>query len=378
MLVEICIPAKNEELILRSNVLRLISFLKEKNFNYSWQIIVIVNGSTDKSKDIIEKIEKENKDFLKIKNIKEGGKGRALKTYFSESIADILVFMDADLSASLDDLESLINPLVCENFDISMGSRLLSESKIDRSFLRRTYSVLYNIFSRFVLGHDFSDLQCGFKAFTKKVVKHILPMVKDDNWFFDTEFIVLSKHFGYKIKEIPIDWKENRYFRRKTTISIFAIFYFIKNTFLFKEDLKRLEGKNYIYLIHQIFLKYKKIFRYIISGGIATCLNIVVLFICVHYYDLWYLTSAIISFCFAVVVSYLLQKFWTFKNYLRENISKQFFIFFIFALSMLLLNTLLMYLFVEIIGFYYLIAQITVSLIIGLASYAFHSKLIFK
>ena len=121
-----------------------------------------------------------------------------------------------------------------------------------------------------------------------------------------------------------------------------------------------------------------QIIRYILAGGIATASNMGVLFICVHYFKLWYLFGAIISFCCAVLISYTLQKFFVFKNYSRENIHKQFFAFFIFNFAMLGVNTLLMYLFVDIINFYYLFAQALSSILCACVNYIYFNKIIFK
>lgn len=124
--------------------------------------------------------------------------------------------------------------------------------------------------------------------------------------------------------------------------------------------------------------KYVKIIKYIFAGGFATLSNITILFICVQYFHLWYLVGTIISFCCAVIISYLLQKFFVFKNYSKENIHKQFLIFLIFNIFMLGINTILMYTFVDIISFYYLLAQALSSAICAFINYIFFNKVIFK
>lgn len=127
-----------------------------------------------------------------------------------------------------------------------------------------------------------------------------------------------------------------------------------------------------------IISKYTKIIRYIFAGGIATASNIAILFTCVHYFKLWYLTSAVISFCSAVIISYLLQKFFVFKNYSTQNIHTQFLNFFIYNLIMLGVNTLLMYFFVDIINIWYLLAQAISAIITAFINYIYFNKIIFK
>ncbi len=124
--------------------------------------------------------------------------------------------------------------------------------------------------------------------------------------------------------------------------------------------------------------KHIQIIRYIFAGGFATASNLAILFIGVHYFKLWYLTSAVISFFSAAIISYLLQKFFVFKNYSTEDMHKQFLNFFIFNLVMLGLNTLLIYTFVDILGIWYLLAQVFSSAIGACINYIYFNKVIFK
>lgn len=121
-----------------------------------------------------------------------------------------------------------------------------------------------------------------------------------------------------------------------------------------------------------------RVIRYIFSGGVAVFSNLSVLFVLTEYCHLWYLFSAVIAFCCGVVVSYFLQKFFTFKDRARRNVLKQFTSFFLYSLSMLGLNTLLMYLFVDLIGLQYLCSQILISLGIAFINYSFFREVIFN
>jgi putative flippase GtrA len=124
--------------------------------------------------------------------------------------------------------------------------------------------------------------------------------------------------------------------------------------------------------------KYFQVIRYIFAGGIATASNLAVLFVCVHYFHLWYLISAIISFCSAVIISYSLQKFFVFKDSSTKDMHKQFLNFFTFNLGMLGVNTLLMYLFVDIIGIWYMLAQALSAIIGAFVNYIYFNKVVFK
>ena len=220
MLIEFCIPIYNEEKILENNVLKLLNFCENKNFSFAWNIVLIINGSSDQSLEISKNLKEKNPRGINFVNYSEGGKGNAIKKYFENSQADILVYMDVDLAVSLDNLEDLINPVIKKKAEIVMGSRLLPDSNTDRSFLRELSSQIYNLFSRIILGHKFSDLQCGFKAIEKHASQKISPYIQDKNWFFDTELITYAKKLNFKIKEIPVSWSENRYEERKSKVNV--------------------------------------------------------------------------------------------------------------------------------------------------------------
>jgi len=234
MLIEFCIPAYNEEKILAKNALKLWTYLKNQKNNFDWKIVLLINGSSDNSEsianDLAEKYPEIHSEIVKMP-----GRGQALKIYFLKSAADIIAYMDADLAVSLDNIPDLINPLINDDYDLSIGSRLLSESKIERSFIRELSSRTYNFLSRLVLGHHFSDMQCGFKAIKKETFVKIAPNIEDKKWFFDTELIAFANHYNYKIKEVPVDWQENRYEERTSKVKI------IKDSLKFLKNLIKLK-----------------------------------------------------------------------------------------------------------------------------------------
>lgn len=240
MLVDFCLPVKNEEDILEAHALKLYNYLKSKEINYDWRIIIIVNGSNDNSLKIAQDLESRYPTNFKYKNILSGGKGLALKEYFKESQADILAFMDIDLAVTLDSLPDLINPILSGETDLVAGSRLLPESKINRSPLREFGSTNYNRLSRRLFKNNLTDLQCGFKAFTKDLYRDLAKYLRDDKWFLDTELMILAKHFGYKIKEIPVDWQENRYRKRISKVKKTEAYVFVKKLLKLKKHLKQI------------------------------------------------------------------------------------------------------------------------------------------
>lgn len=232
MFIEFCLPVHNEEKILEPNILRLYNFCINKNYKFDWRIIIINNGSSDNTKIIAEKVSQNYNNKIKIESILKPGKGRALKTYWKNSQADILVYMDIDLAVSLDNIDDLINPIINNEVDLVIGSRLLSNSKVKRSFFRELSSRIYNSLSRKILGHKFYDMQCGFKAIRIKELKEYSNYIIDNNFFFDTELVFCFYYYGARIKEIPVDWEEERYDQRQSKLNVFkSSFSFVKNLF---------------------------------------------------------------------------------------------------------------------------------------------------
>lgn len=206
--VEVVIPIYNEEKELEASIKKLHSFLDKKLTNYIWHITIADNASTDRSlqvgKSIARKVSKVN-----IVHFDKKGRGMAVKKVWEKSKADIVVYMDVDLSTDLGNLPPLLQALQ-KDYDIAIGSRLLSESKVvNRPLKREILSRGYNILIKIFFQTHFSDAQCGFKAVTKKVVKNLLPYIKDGAWFFDSELLIVGEKAGYKIYEEPVVWVDN-------------------------------------------------------------------------------------------------------------------------------------------------------------------------
>lgn len=137
------------------------------------------------------------------------GRGRAIKKAWSESGAKILAYMDVDLSTHIKHIPELISSLQTNNYDISIGSRLLSKSKIKRSLKREIISRIYNLIVKLIHGTKFSDAQCGFKAIKKEIFMNLLSKIQNNEWFFDSEMLIIAEKMSYKIYEIPVEWNED-------------------------------------------------------------------------------------------------------------------------------------------------------------------------
>jgi hypothetical protein len=117
--------------------------------------------------------------------------------------------MDVDLSTNLWSFLPLVAPLATGHSDVAIGSRLLRGAMVTRQWKRELISRCYNLLIKAMFGNGFSDAQCGFKAIKRSVAKELLPWVEDNEWFFDTELLLLAEERGYRVSEVPVDWIED-------------------------------------------------------------------------------------------------------------------------------------------------------------------------
>jgi putative flippase GtrA len=170
--------------------------------------VIADNSSTDRTLEIARGLALEL-DGVTVMHLPERGRGRALRAAWSASDADVLCYMDVDLSTDLKALLPLLAPLISGHSDVAIGTRLARGARVTRSPKREIISRAYNAILRLALGARFSDAQCGFKAIRADVARELLPRVRDQEWFFDTELLVLAQRQGLRIHEVPVDWVED-------------------------------------------------------------------------------------------------------------------------------------------------------------------------
>ncbi|WP_406050185.1 glycosyltransferase [Kribbella sp. NBC_00889] len=202
--VEIVVPAKNEENDLGPNIRRLREFL-DTAFPFPAEVCIADSGSTDATYEIGARLAAELPG-VRIVRLEQSGRGRALKQVWSESTAEVLAYMDVDLSTNLNALLPLVAPLFAGHSDVAIGTRLSNGSRVVRRPTREFISRSYNLLLRATLSAHFSDAQCGFKAIRADVARELLPLIQDTSWFFDTELLVLAEKAGLRIHEVPVDW----------------------------------------------------------------------------------------------------------------------------------------------------------------------------
>ena len=213
MKVDICIPAYNEAPII-ADTIRAVAAELERIPNISWQIIVADNGSTDETGSAVSELAIPNVSVL---SISPKGKGAAVVAAAKASVADVFGFIDADLSADPSNIRNLLSFIT--EADIVIGSRLLKEARVDRSWWRSLSSKLFNLTRSRMLGIHVSDTQCGLKL-TNDAGRRELAGCLEQGWFFDVEWLARANDSHLRIREVPISWTEQRYEGRKAKLNI--------------------------------------------------------------------------------------------------------------------------------------------------------------
>ena len=205
--LEIVVPVHNEERILALSVRRLHRYLST-SMPFSWRIVIADNASTDATPEIAQTLATTLWQ-VGVVQLDQKGRGRALRTAWSQSTARVVAYMDVDLSTDLRALLPLASSLLSGHSEVAIGTRLGHGSRVTRGPKREYISRSYNHLLRAILRAKFSDAQCGFKAVRADVLAELLAAVHDQSWFFDTELLIAAQRRGMRIHEVAVDWVDD-------------------------------------------------------------------------------------------------------------------------------------------------------------------------
>src|SRR6202050_2002818 len=205
--VEVVVPVHNEAAGLEASITTLRRYLDE-SFPFRTLVTIADNGSTDGTALIAQRLAS-NLDGVAAMMLTRKGRGYALRTAWSASQADVLAYMDVDLSTSLSALLPLVGSVLSGHSDLAVGTRLARGSRVVRGPRRELISRAYSHMVRLSLRSRVSDFQCGFKAIRRERALQILPLIDDNEWFFDTELIVTAERLGVRIADTPVEWTDD-------------------------------------------------------------------------------------------------------------------------------------------------------------------------
>lgn len=236
MRIVIALPVLNEERILRASVERLLGVATIDLSGHEVTVVIADNGSDDATDSIGRALEHERSE-VKYLRTEQRGKGLAIRAAWQSQEADIFVFMDADLSTDLAALGALVGA-VQDGAGIAIGSRFHEESIVERSWMRKVVSRGYRMALRLFFWTKVNDVPCGFKAASAEAVEKIVPEIRNDHWFFDTELVIRAEKAGYRIVEVPVIWREVKPEGRRSKVNIPKVaMQYLKEMIRLKRDL---------------------------------------------------------------------------------------------------------------------------------------------
>jgi len=207
--LSVIIPAYNEERRIASTLRSVDAYLRRQSYDY--EVLVASDGSKDGTASLVRGMETEIKNLRLVDNKDNHGKGYVVKQGMLEAKGDLRLFTDADNSTSIDHLDLFI-PYIGQGFDVVIGSIAVKGHKVaegSEPFWRRILGKLGNFFIQIMAVPGIHDTQRGFKLITAKAAQRIFPKMLITRWGFDIEMLALARKFGYKIKELPVDWKND-------------------------------------------------------------------------------------------------------------------------------------------------------------------------
>jgi glycosyltransferase involved in cell wall biosynthesis len=206
--VDVVIPVYNEQAALAASIGKLTAYLTA-DLPYGWRVIVADNASTDRTQEIGEELARSDPRVAYLR-IPQKGRGRALRAAWLGSDADVVSYMDVDLSTNLEAFRPLVDAIVSGPYDLAIGSRLLRGARVTRQWKREIISRIYNLMILAMFPRrSFSDAQCGFKAVSRRAADELVPLVRNNEWFFDSELLLRAEQRGYRIAEVPVEWIED-------------------------------------------------------------------------------------------------------------------------------------------------------------------------
>ncbi len=205
--LSVIVPAYNEEERLPKTLREIDDYLKKQNF--SFEIVVVSDGSTDRTCQVVENLKSEIENLKLICEKENRGKGYGVKRGMLTSQGKFRLFTDADNSTPIPQIEKFW-PEFEKGADIVIGSRDLKGAVLDppQPLFRRFVGEVFKYLRKIIVGlWEIEDTQCGFKCFRGDAAEKIFPKCKIERFAFDPEILLIAKKLGYKIKEVPVYWK---------------------------------------------------------------------------------------------------------------------------------------------------------------------------
>lgn len=207
LLLSLVIPAYNEEKRIGSSLAQIIAYFRRNG--YSYELIVVDDGSTDGTVEIVKGLMDEAKDG-RLLSTQHSGKGAAVRKGVLNAEGRYIFFTDADLSTPIVELDKFLEQLN-QGHKVVIGSRKIAGANVEvhQSWLRESMGKVFTWLTNVILTKNISDVTCGFKGFSRPVAQEIFSRQRVNDWSFDAEILFLAQKYGYSIKEVPVCWRND-------------------------------------------------------------------------------------------------------------------------------------------------------------------------
>lgn len=206
--VDLVIPVYNEEHVLAGSIERALEYL-DGHPEHHWRLVIADNASRDRTLEVARGLEAAHSGRVVVLHLPVKGRGIALRNAWLTSDADVLAYMDVDLSTDLGHLQALVDPIAAGQVDVAYGCRLGKGAVTNRSFKREFISRSYVFILNWALGLRVTDAQCGFKAISREAARALVPLTHDNKWFFDSELLWVAQKNRFRLREVPVRWIED-------------------------------------------------------------------------------------------------------------------------------------------------------------------------
>lgn len=207
--LSIVIPAYNEEFRLPKTLEAIFAWLGSRPS--SAEVIIVDDGSSDRTRELVVGLQEKYPSLRLVSNGKNRGKGYSVRHGMLEACGEITLFSDADLSTPIEEADKLLAAIRDAGYDSAIGSRAVNRSLIEvhQSAVREQAGIFFNRLVRWIAGIEFSDTQCGFKAFRRERSRIIFEQQRVERFGFDPEILFLAKRHGLRVAEVPVRWRHD-------------------------------------------------------------------------------------------------------------------------------------------------------------------------
>ena len=207
--LSIVIPAYNEEIRLPKTLEAIFAWLRSRPS--SAEVIVVDDGSSDRTREVVAALQEKHASLRLVLNGQNRGKGYSVRHGMLEALGEIALFSDADLSTPIEEADKLLAAIREQGYDAAIGSRALDRRLIEvhQSAVREQAGIFFNRLVRWIMGIEFSDTQCGFKAFRRERSRLIFEQQRVERFGFDPEILFLAKRQGLRVAEVPVRWRHD-------------------------------------------------------------------------------------------------------------------------------------------------------------------------